>query len=163
MIISDIGLNNIEELNLGKPAADYGWPNREGTFLMNYKGKMNKVYALPNDDKGFTYPVAQYDHDEGNAISAGFVYTGSVVKLRGKYIFGDIVHGRLFYVESGDLKQGVQAPIKEFDMEFNGVSSKLTAVTENVKADLRLGIGAHNELYIFTKTDGKIWEVTGCK
>jgi glucose/arabinose dehydrogenase/cytochrome c551/c552 len=163
MIISDIGLNNIEELNLGKPGADYGWPNREGTFLMNYKGKMNKVYALPDDDKGFTYPVAQYDHDEGNAISAGFVYTGSVLKLRGKYIFGDIVHGRLFYVESGDLKQGLQAPIKEFDIEFNGVNSKFTAITENVKADLRLGIGEDNELYIFTKTDGKIWEVTGCK
>ncbi|MGV3640393.1 MAG: PQQ-dependent sugar dehydrogenase, partial [Adhaeribacter sp.] len=76
MLITEIGLNNIEEINIGKAGADYGWPAREGTFLLNYRGKMDKVYALPADDSkyNFTYPVAQFDHDEGNAISSGFVY-----------------------------------------------------------------------------------------
>src|SRR5690606_31928689 len=100
MLISDIGLTQIEEINIGRAGADYGWPAREGTFLVNYKGDMNKVYGLPDNDHtyAYTYPVAQYDHDEGKAISAGFVYNGNIPVLKDKYIFGDIVRGRVLYV-----------------------------------------------------------------
>lgn len=71
MLITDIGQTQIEEINIGKPGADYGWPEREGTFVMNARGKMNLVYQLPKNEPPtkYTYPVAQYDHDEGNAIS----------------------------------------------------------------------------------------------
>jgi hypothetical protein len=35
-------------------------------------------------------PIAQYDHDEGDAVIGGFVYRGSVVSsLSGKYVTGD--------------------------------------------------------------------------
>ena len=36
----------------------------------------------------------------------GFAYTGDILLLKGKYIFGDIVRGRVFYVESRELKLG---------------------------------------------------------
>ena len=162
MLIADIGLNNIEELNIGVAGADYGWPVREGTFLMNYKGKMNKVYSLPPGKTKYVYPVVQYDHDEGNAISAGFVYEGGIPLLKDKYIFGDIVQGRVFYVDNDSLIPGRQAKIKEFSLLFNHEPSDFQTVTKNGKADLRFGIGANNVLYLFTKTDGKIWEVKGC-
>jgi glucose/arabinose dehydrogenase len=163
MLISEIGLNNVEELNIGKPGFDYGWPAREGTFLLNYKGKMNKVYALPANDTRYTQPVAEYDHDEGNAISAGFFYTGSIAALKGKYVFGDIVKGRVFYVEAADLKLGSQATIKEFNVELNGTPSTFTAQVKNAKADMRLGKGEDNEIYIYTKVDGKMWKVVACE
>lgn len=162
MLITDIGLNNVEELNIGIPGADYGWPYREGTFLMNYQGKMNKVYALPANDKGFTYPALQYDHDEGNAISGGFVYTGKIARLRNKYIFGDIVHGRIFYADANSLSLGRQAPIREFRLNFNGVPSTFREITKQSKADLRFGVGAGGELFIYTKTDGKMWKIKDC-
>jgi glucose/arabinose dehydrogenase/cytochrome c551/c552 len=162
MLISDIGLNNIEELNIGIAGADYGWPAREGTFLLNYKGRMNVVYNLPAGKTKYINPVVQYDHDEGNAFSAGFVYTGSISLLRDKYIFGDIVRGRVFYVENASLVQGRQATIKEFNLVFNNEPSNFLEVTKNAKADLRFGVGANNELYLFTKTDGKIWVVKDC-
>jgi MFS family permease len=56
-------------IDLIKKGADYGWPIREGTFALNPYGDLNKVYALPVDDTSdnITYPVAEYDHDEGKA------------------------------------------------------------------------------------------------
>lgn len=165
MLISDIGLNNVEELNIGKAGADYGWPAREGTFLLNNKGNMNKVYALPADESkyNFVYPVAQYDHDEGNAISAGFAYEGNIKSLKNKYIFGDIVSGRVFYANTEELELGKQAQILEFDLSFNGVPSTFKKMTANGRADFRLGQGANKQYYLFTKIDGKIWKVIGCK
>jgi len=163
MIIADIGFSNVEEINLGKAGADYGWPAREGTFVLNLAGKTNKIYALPaKDDPKYTYPVAQYDHDEGNAISGGYVYTGDISLLKGKYIFGDIVRGRVFYVESSELKFGHQAVIRELDLQFGSIKSTFIDMVKNAKADLRFGVGEDNELYIFTKTDGRIWKVADC-
>lgn len=163
MLISDIGLNNIEELNIGIAGGNYGWPAREGTFLLNYKGKMDKVYPLPQKDSNYIYPVLQYDHDEGNAFSGGFVYTGSIPLLKNKYIFGDIVRGRVFYTESDRIRLGSQSQIKEFDLQFEGIASDFKTMVANGKADMRFGVGPNHTLYIFTKTDGKIWEVTGCE
>lgn len=157
MLIADIGLNNIEELNIAKPGADYGWPAREGSFVLNYKGRMNKVYRLPPGRDKYLPPVVQYDHDEGNAISAGFVYDGPIEILKGKYIFGDIVGGRVFYVETKDLVQGKRAVIKEFALSFDGKPSTFNLITDNAKADLRFGIGENNNWYLYTKTDGRVW------
>ncbi len=164
MLIADIGLNQIEELNIGEAGAHYGWPAREGTFLLNYKGDMSSVYALPVEDHkyNYSYPVAQFDHDEGNAISAGFVYQGKIPQLYDKYIFGDIVNGRLFFVENNQLNLGKQAVIKELDLTFNGVSSTFREITGKRKTDLRMGIGIDNQLYFYTKTDGKMWLVEDC-
>lgn len=163
MLISDIGQKNVDELNLGIPGADYGWCEREGTFLLNPRGNIDSVYALPDNDSefSFTYPVVQFDHDEGNAISGGFVYSGEKIPvLRGKYIFGDIVSGRLFYVESSQLKLGQQAPIYELGLQVAGRQTTLKELTGSKRTDLRLGVGLQNELYIFTKADGKIWKVS---
>lgn len=163
MLISDIGHANIEELNLGIAGADYGWPEREGMYVMNYRGKMDKVYALPASDKGYIYPVAQYDHDEGNAFSGGFVYAGkSIPLLTGKYVFGDIVNGRVYYVENRELAIGRQAVVRELDVELNGKLTSFRELTNAKKTDFRIGVGLNQELYFFTKTDGKIYRVTGC-
>ncbi len=59
---------------------------------------MDNLHPLTKDDSAFhiTYPVVQYDHDEGNAISGGYEYTGNTVPvLNGKYLFGDIPSGKI--------------------------------------------------------------------
>lgn len=165
MLITDIGHANAEELNIGVAGADYGWPEREGLFRMNYRAKMDKVYALPDNDKtfGYTYPVALYDHDEGNAFSGGFVYSRTDLPLlTGKYIFGDIVNGRVFCVENSQLKLGHQAPIQELQIELNGQVTTFQALTGNRKTDLRFGLGFDNVFYIYTKTDGKLYRIANC-
>ena len=82
MYINDIGQAQIEEVNIGVPGANYGWRLREGTFATAFGiggVRPNPVYPRPLDTEEFTYPVAQFDHDEGNAISSGFVYRGSAI------------------------------------------------------------------------------------
>ncbi len=164
MLATDIGQKNAEEINLIVPGADYGWNLREGTFRINPDGDVNEAYALPEDDKGFTYPVAQYDHDEGNAISGGFVYAGkNIPALQGKYIFGDVVTGRIFCVDSDLLKLGQHAPIYELSVQVADVETTLRQLTGNKRVDLRFGEGPAQELYILTKADGKVWKVVDAR
>jgi len=166
MLISDIGHANAEELNLGVAGADYGWPEREGLLVINYRGKMDKVYALPENDAAlqYVYPVALYDHDEGNAFSGGFVYTGSDIPLlTGKYIFGDIVNGRVFYVDSDQLQLGRQAPIEELQLAVGDSVTTFRTLTGAQKTDLRFGVGLNNAFYLYTKSDGKIYRIKSCQ
>ena len=163
MLISDIGQAQLEELNVGVAGADYGWPEREGTFLINHQGQMDRVYALPANDAGYTYPAVQYDHSEGNAISAGFVYTGSAAPaLRGKYIFGDVVNGRVYCVASSTLRSGKQATMQELTIRVDGKPTTFQTLTNHPKTDLRFGVGNNGDFYMYTKTDGKIYKITGC-
>lgn len=166
MLITDIGHANAEEINIGKTGEDYGWPEREGTFVINPRAEMDKVFALPESVQPveYTYPVAQYDHDEGKAISAGFVYPGKdIAQLTGKYIFGDIVNGRVFFVENKELALGKQALVQEMDIQVAGKTTSFQELSGSKKTDLRFGLGLNNDMYLFTKADGKIYKVTSCK
>ncbi len=164
ILASNIGHHNIEALNVIEAGRDYGWPEREGTFVMRYFDNMDAVYPLPADDSSshFTYPVAQYDHDEGNAISGGLEYWGSKLSaLKGKYLFGDIVKGRLFFVNMGDLQLGKQAVIHELRMTIGGKPTNLVETTGEDKVDVRFGRDNTGEMYILTKPDGKVYKVVG--
>ena len=162
LLASNIGHHNVEALYMILPGHDYGWPIREGTFVINADENMSNIFTLPADDSIYhiTYPVAQYDHDEGNAISGGFEYWGkNISALQGKCIFGDIVKGRVFYVEMSDLKIGKQATIKEMKVALNGKVTTFVELCGAQKVDLRFGRDHRGELYILTKPDGKIYKV----
>ena len=164
MLTSNIGQMNIESLYLILPGHDYGWPLREGTFMIHPDGNINKAHPLPEDDKTFkiTYPVAEYDHDEGKAITGGYEYTASSAKeLKGKYIFGDMNKGRLFFVNVKDLKAGSQTPIKEFKVSLNGKLTTMSQLCGSERVDMRLGKDRKGEVYVFTKPGGKIYRIAG--
>lgn len=164
MLATNIGQGQIESLYIVKPGDDYGWPVREGPFVIEAEMDLNQVFPLPENDAelGYTYPVAMYDHDEGNAISGGYEYQGSEIpELKGKYLFGDIVHGRLFYVETADLERGSQAPIYEWKVSYEGNSIPLSELSGSNRVDLRLARDRDGEMYLFTKADGKVYRMTG--
>src|SRR5215211_833589 len=80
MFASDIGMNQIEEINIVRNGENYGWMKREG-YWENGRwrgGTLNDLFPLPPDvlngreKDGLTYPVAMYDHDEGHAVTDGF-------------------------------------------------------------------------------------------
>ncbi len=164
MLAVNIGMSNIESVDWIKAGHDYGWPVREGTFLVNPYGDINKVYPLPPDDSLYqvTYPVAMYDHDEGHAITGGYEYTGSAVPgLAGKFLFGDIVTGRLFYINLADVKQGSQAPVMEWKISYNGKPITMAELCGNNRVDLRFGKDQKGEMYLLCKQDGKIYRLAG--
>ncbi len=167
MFIGDIGQNQIEEVNLGRAGANYGWRVREGTFATGYAVGRGPGPAFPlptTDDQEFVYPIAQYDHDEGNAVGGGFVYQGQAIpELRGKYVFADFPRGRLFSIETDAIDDEQPKEITEIRLVIDEREQDLVEVAgfantygPGDRVDLRLGTDSTGELYLLTKGDGWI-------
>ncbi|MBC7995119.1 MAG: PQQ-dependent sugar dehydrogenase [Rhizobacter sp.] len=85
--INDVGGNEWEEINLGVPGANYGWPATEG----------------PTNAAGVTGPLYAYDHDDSPASGGGGFFDGCAITggafypasgpfpaaYRGSYFFTD--------------------------------------------------------------------------
>ena len=182
MFAFDIGMNNIEEINIVRNGENYGWMRREGIWengIIRPGGALDQLIPLPPDvlegktKDGYVYPVAMYDHDEGVAISGGYAYRGRIAALRGKLVFGDISRGRIFAADLDALKKaddGVPrtvAPIEEVQVyvrDANGVRRDLsfqqlvdeTMGTKLSRADLHIGRSRDGELFITSRQDGTI-------
>ena len=150
LVANDIGLYSWEEINVIHAGANYGYAEREGTEQLfvtsdpNTNGKTNSQAGTPfpsNDTvlvNGLAdpitpvYPVANYGHRDGDAITSGFVYRGSLMPaLYGKYLFGDITTGRLFYADFADMltaddnNRTSVAQAHELQVVFNGVKRRV--------------------------------------
>lgn len=148
---SDIGHNQIEEINLVEPGGFYGWPIREGTFVLNPDKRMDEIFPLPVKDTIYnvSYPLIQYDHSEGAAVSGGYNVLNGIFK--DKYIFGDIPTGNVYLSDFNTnslnkLKVSIKDSIKTFK-----------ELTGSNRVDLRFGQGCNGTFYFFTKADGKIY------
>jgi len=185
---TNIGHANLEEIERIIPGGNYGWPLREGTFVNGDDlahggdGDADHVFVnnVPNasdvDFRGqpFLYPVAQYDHGEGSSIAGGFIYYGkNVPQLYGKFIFGDIVRGRIFVADMAAIKNVdftnpttnvLVQEVQLYTVSANGTETNindLRTVVGNSRADLRYGIDSNGEIYVLTKTDGFIRKLVG--
>ncbi len=166
MLIADTGQAFIEEVNLGLKGANYGWGEREGTWVIEENNE-NVLFPLPQDDAkyNYTYPVAQYDHDippeEENypiAITGGYVYRGKAIpELVGQYIFADFgSDARFFHVPVDELVDGKQAKIEELKL-FNGKSeTSFLEIIGKERSDVRFGVDEEGEIYVTSKQDGKV-------
>src|SRR4029077_18436741 len=173
MFASDIGMNQIEEINIVRNGENYGWMKREGYFENGRgtrpDGTLEQLYPLPAEildgraKDGFTYPVAIYDHDEGAAITAGFAYHGRIAALRGKYVFGDIQRGRIFAADLAAMKMAddgiprTVAPIEEVQLYERGASGNRVNVSLQELIDRKMGAKiARADLFISQTRDGEL-------
>jgi len=159
MLIADIGQANIEEIDLGRAGANYGWSRYEGRFVVDHDNEKNLLPLPEIMPGGVTFPVAEYDHSDGDAVTGGFVYRGKAVpSLVGKYIFGDIVRGDIFFADADSLESGHETTIYRLRLFYHG---KETTMRQGIvgkldRADLRFGLGEDGEIYMLTKQDGMI-------
>ncbi len=101
MLINDVGLATSEEVNIGAPGANYGWPTCEGPC------------QTPNPN--FTDPVYSYGHgfgpDEGCATIGGdFAQSGQSnfpASFNGLYFFADYCGG---WIKTYNPVTGAVAP-----------------------------------------------------
>jgi hypothetical protein len=182
MYASDVGMSQLEEINIVHEGNNYGWMQREGTFDNGVNmpgGELGQVFPLPADildgrtDDEYTYPVLMYDHDEGQAITAGFAYRGSIPALRGKFVFGELVRGRLFAADLAAMKaadDGIPqtvAPIEEIQLYVRDASGdrrdvtllelvRETMGTTVTRADLHISRDRDGEIFITSRQDGII-------
>jgi glucose/arabinose dehydrogenase len=123
--VSDVGQNDLEEVDIVTKGGNYGWPIKEATFLFDNGGPpLDPAFHAfvykdsPGLPAGLIDPIAQYDHVDGVgapetrvAAIGGFVYRGSKIDaFKGHYIFGDYsaeigeaANGHLFILD--DNKQ----------------------------------------------------------
>lgn len=159
MLVVDIGQAQVEEVNIGVPGRNYGWSEREGNFVVNHRDQSRSSDLPPGDASlGYTYPAVQYRHDLGRAITGGYVYRGRLIPaLQGKYVFGDIASGRIFFTDAGRLVNGKAAGFAEIKLKHLGRQKTLLEILDNdSRADLRFGLDAAGEIYVLTKRDGMI-------
>jgi len=182
MFGSDIGMNNIEEINIIHEGRNYGWMKREGIWengIFRPGGALDQLFALPAEvldgrmKDEFTYPVAMYDHNEGQAVAGGFAYYGKITALRGKFVFGDVVRGRVFVADLAAMKKAddgipqTVAPIEEVQLYTKDAAGKRTYVTFHelveatngataTRADLHLGRDRDGEIFLTSRQDGMI-------
>ena len=159
VLISDIGHWNIEEINLGYKAADYGWPRREGRFEFDINGIQSAVYPADSLDDSIP-PVIQHDHDEIKAIAGGYTYYGdNLPQLKERYFYGDIVTGRVFTVEVNQFESGITSTAQEVSLHYKGKETSISDLVDNKRADIRFGQSMKGDLFILSKTNGMVWQV----
>jgi plastocyanin len=161
LLVGDVGQNKIEEVDVVKKGANYGWRYKEGRLFFQPNGTDGSGTGFVSDRNclnvptaGLIDPIAQYDHDEGLAIVGGFIYRGQGIRaLRGHYVFGD--YAKTFAAPDGRL------------FHFKGTNqgrprSALRAITElRLKGDAPVGLSifglaqdAQGELYVLGNTSG---------
>jgi len=160
MMATDIGESNIEEINIIENGGDYGWPNREGNYGIATLKDLKTVFKLRESDVGlYMAPFAQYDHQDGFAVSGGYIYEGDITALKNKYIFGDIVNGKLFYLNIDP--QLSDSTVYELAIIRDGKETNLQEMSGTKRLHLRIGYDQFTrELYVITKVDGRIRRVT---
>jgi hypothetical protein len=171
MFASDIGMDNVEEINIVRNGENYGWMRREGIWENGRwrGGALNQLFPLSPEilsgraKDGFTYPVAMYDHDEGHAVTDGFAYHGRIVALRGKFVFGDIQNGRVFVADLAEMKKaddGVPqtvAAIEEVQLYVRDAKGNRIGVSMKELVDQKMGTSLPRvDLHISRTGDGEL-------
>ncbi|MEO8856769.1 MAG: PQQ-dependent sugar dehydrogenase [Burkholderiaceae bacterium] len=163
MLIADIGQAQLEEIDVGKAGANYGWSEREAGRTVSHGSETERL-GLPLHDflRGYTYPAIAYGHHLGLAVTGGFVYRGTAIpELVGMYIFGDGASGRIFLADVSSLHNGHQATFYEMPLRHQGKPRTLKQIVNAPRADLRFGSDDEGNIYVLTKQDGVVRRLTG--
>ncbi|MBE7438949.1 MAG: PQQ-dependent sugar dehydrogenase [Spirochaetales bacterium] len=91
LIIADVGQDAYEEISWARSGDNLGWVVMEGDHCFEPPKNCNRT--------GLVRPLYEYGRSEGQSITGGYVYLGKRKDLKGKYIFGDFVSGRIWALD----------------------------------------------------------------
>jgi glucose/arabinose dehydrogenase len=162
LFCGDVGQGSVEEINLITSGGNFGWRYREGTF--EFDGAMVGAGTAPVSTID---PIAQYAHPGvvigspalpqlGKSVTGGYVYRGSAIPdLGGVYLFADYSDsnggGRLMALEETQTAP----PSGVFDLVTAIPLTEANPFSDNRRI-LTLGEDEDGEIYIGTKTSGKV-------
>ncbi|MEO0514941.1 MAG: PQQ-dependent sugar dehydrogenase [Planctomycetota bacterium] len=183
IFVSSIGQAEVETVYLLQEGKNHGWSDREGRSINGLdtddggNGNADTAFvpdpirdAAVDDNDDFVYPVLEYYHEEGRAaIAGGVVYRGDdIPELIGKFVFGDLLTGDLFYADLEDLLAVDLEDIFALSAEFyrlnlvNENGDPLDAISDLTggRVDMRLHLNADGEILFSSKTGGFIGSLT---
>lgn len=151
IFIGDVGASSREEISVIEPSDPPGL-NLQWSRLEGLAGDLTAPYIGTNKR-----PIIDYPHgtDDGSCVVGGYVYRGTQFpELVGKYLFGDNMSGRIWYLDESTVP----------------VSKKLLATLPdgpgpNSGNDYRglgsFGLDGAGELYIcrLSSTEGRIYKL----
>jgi glucose/arabinose dehydrogenase len=137
--IGDVGQDRWEEIDhlrhgtgLG---ADFGWSEYEGDHFY-------KAQPVPVPRTRLRFPVAEYSHAVGCAVTGGYVYRGHAIPtLDGFYLYADFCSGRIWRLRSGGRR-----PVL------------MTSISGRVHEISSFGQGSVGELYVVS-LHGSIYKI----
>ncbi|HWC19986.1 MAG TPA: PQQ-dependent sugar dehydrogenase [Terriglobales bacterium] len=89
LFLADVGESQFEEVDLVQRGGNYGWNIMEASHCFSPATGCNMT--------GLILPIAEYSHQEGNAIIGGYLYRGNAIaSLQGTYVFGDLGSGKIW-------------------------------------------------------------------
>jgi len=169
MYVADIGQNAVEEISPVTAGANLGWNIWEASF--KFVNRQVDV-ANPRSDKAMTWPIVEFDHTDplfGRSVAVTGVYVyrqGNIKQLQNLMLFGDNPSGEIFYVNADKLPNGGQDQIRRVMFDANRTNKTLLQLMREKnaaqgkppapRADLRLGRGAGNQIFVMNKRDGVI-------
>jgi hypothetical protein len=182
MFAADIGMNNIEEVNIVHEGRNYGWMKREGLFengITRPGGRLDQLFPLSAEvlhgpDEGRVQlsgrdvrPHARAGGDRRIRVSRPHSRAPRQVRLR-RHRPRPLVRGRSRrHQEGGRRIPETVAPVEEIQLYVNGAHGGRTYVTfrelvESVngttatRADLQLSRTRDGELLLTSRQDGMI-------
>lgn len=118
LFVGDVGWEKWEMIHRVERGSNHGWSIREGNELIQAE--------LPVGPTPIKAPWVALSHAESASITGGFVYRGSQLSdLKGNYIFGDWVNGRVWGVSptgSGRVQEIASSSLRiiAFEPDANG-------------------------------------------
>ena len=134
----DVGQARLEEINIVRAGANYGWNVTEGSLCFS---------PLDGCDRsGITPPRLEIDRSYGCAIIGGYVYRGRAIPpLRGWYLFSNYCGGRIHAIPAaGDAGEAAD-PV----LLWEGGPDFVVSFAED----------AAGELYVVSQQDARIYRV----
>jgi glucose/arabinose dehydrogenase len=164
-IIADVGYETREEVSrlpaealkeVSERPLNLGWPCFEGSAPYLDDGRC--------EGRALTGPVLQYGHDQGFAITGGFVYRGSEMNaLTGRYVYGDFVNGRIWSVDAEVLQAPALQSVDAASAESGTLPSPSLARHLSARLELESGLNISGfaedpagELYLISYADGTV-------
>jgi TPR repeat protein len=171
MFVADIGENVVEEVSLVTAGANLGWSDWEGSFVVQ-SGRRHVSLANPRGDAQMTYPVVEYGQldpllQPGSAVTGVYVYRATAIpQLTNLVLFGDNPSGEVLAFSADNLPAGGQEAIRRILFNNgNGPKTVLQLIQEKntadgqgvaTRADMRLGLGPNDQMFVLNKRDGTI-------
>lgn len=118
---ADVGQNSIEEIDIIRTGANYGWNKTEGSTC--YPSGSRDC-----DQNGLTMPIFEYPRTGGNcSITGGIVYRGKELPtLHGAYVYSDYCSGKIWALKYDGNEVTEQMEIIDSDIRISsfGVDSQ---------------------------------------
>jgi glucose/arabinose dehydrogenase len=131
MYMNEVGNDQFEEIDQGRPGGNYGWPNYEG----------------PSNDPNFDPPIYYYAHEGvANSITGALFYnpSGGANQLPAQYV------GKYFF---GDLAGGIDAGLSGgWIKTLDPATKQVAGFATNVQRPVDFDIGPDGSFYYLSNS-----------